>query len=353
MRVAPSPRRLPGPRGLPAPPLVAARPELRLFRSLIVKGFDLQLTPGQDFLSANPALFKHKNTLPSSLASVILIPRRLTPRAAPEPRLHPSELGADARAAGSKAVPRDPSRGDVAEGMGDAPPGTCRPLPPARPPRTRSESPGPPPGRAGRAQAAGGGRPRRAETKARPGAQRRTAEVTEPAGEAERGERRGWRTGREGSAGGRRESGEREERRGPGSRPLLALNRQPSRRGATAGSREARPPPPGGDRDPRAVRRAPPAADAAASRGRAERGPGGRAAGEEGPRGRGAAGRGRGHSSAPPAGPRRRPGGGGPRPGAGARARGPRVPLLRGPASERAPTRRPSRGPRAAPTLRD
>lgn len=47
--------------------------ETCLFCWLIVKGFDLQLTPGQDFLSTNPALFKHKNTLPSSLASVILI----------------------------------------------------------------------------------------------------------------------------------------------------------------------------------------------------------------------------------------------------------------------------------------
>ncbi|XP_036898033.1 uncharacterized protein LOC118984287 [Sturnira hondurensis] len=101
----------------PAPALAStgqawarARPdqETGLFRWLIVKGFDSRLTPGQDFLSTNPALFKHKNTLPSSLASVILIPPRLTPRLASASRLHPSELGADAWAAGSKKVPGEP-----------------------------------------------------------------------------------------------------------------------------------------------------------------------------------------------------------------------------------------------------
>ena len=109
----------------PPPPfshLLQPDQETGLFRWLIVKGFDLQLTPGQDFLSTNPALFKHKNTLPSSLPSVILIPPRLTPLPASESRLHPSELGADAWAAGSKRCPGNPrplprrARGDAAEG---------------------------------------------------------------------------------------------------------------------------------------------------------------------------------------------------------------------------------------------
>lgn len=100
MRVSPSPRGPPAPQsgdvalpistspptlhaalqlGRPATPpppfshLLRPDQETRLFRWLIVKGFDLQLTRGQDFLSTNPSLFKHKNTLPSSLASVILI----------------------------------------------------------------------------------------------------------------------------------------------------------------------------------------------------------------------------------------------------------------------------------------
>lgn len=64
------------PASLPPPfsHLLRPDPGTCWFRWLIVKGFDLQLTSGQDFLSTNPALFKHRNTLPSSLASVILIP---------------------------------------------------------------------------------------------------------------------------------------------------------------------------------------------------------------------------------------------------------------------------------------
>lgn len=95
-----------------------------MFRWLIVKGFDSQLTPGQDFLSTNPALFKHKNTLPSSLASVILIPPAadtppgLCVQAAPK-RVGGGRLGRRLQN-GARGIP-GPSRaelthGDAAEG---------------------------------------------------------------------------------------------------------------------------------------------------------------------------------------------------------------------------------------------
>lgn len=86
----------PGRPASPPPPfshLLRPGRETCLFRWLIVKGFDLQLTPGQDFLSSNPALFKHKNTLPSFLASVILILPALTPRPASKSRLHRLRIG--------------------------------------------------------------------------------------------------------------------------------------------------------------------------------------------------------------------------------------------------------------------
>lgn len=117
-RAAARPPCLPSPSFLP---LVAAGPETCLFRWLIVKGFDLQLTPGQDFLSTNPALFKHKNTLPSFLASVILIPPALTPRPASKSRLHRLRVGGGRpglRLQDGVLGPRGPSR---TEPMGTQP----------------------------------------------------------------------------------------------------------------------------------------------------------------------------------------------------------------------------------------
>lgn len=133
----PSSRAAAKPPCLPSPPfshLLRPDRETCLFCWLIVKGFDLQLTPGQDFLSTNPALFKHKNALPSSLASVILIPPALTPCAASASRLHLSELGEDAGAAGPvtcQGIPTllsaEPLGTQSREGGGRAASWPCRP----------------------------------------------------------------------------------------------------------------------------------------------------------------------------------------------------------------------------------
>lgn len=134
----PSPRPPSPPASLPPPfsHLLRPDPGTCWFRWLIVKGFDLQLTSGQDFLSTNPALFKHRNTLPSSLASVILIPPAADT---------PPGLGAPAApqwAGGGRPgrrlpegtrdpqLRRLPARGDAAEGrLGDRQllPGTGQP----------------------------------------------------------------------------------------------------------------------------------------------------------------------------------------------------------------------------------